>query len=542
MHRSGTSATTGALRLAGVALGSSLLGPGEDNPKGYWENSRAVAIHERLLASLDSSWDDIRPLPEGWERTTAAAEAVAQMHGLIDSEFSDAPLWAVKDPRMCRFLSLWQRVLAERGTRAVALLVARHPQEVAASIARRNGWSTDVGKLLWMRYVLESELFTRGMPRAVITYESLLADPPAALWRAAQRLGVELPARSDTSEQEFGEFVDSSERHHRYDADSGASKLDTSLFAAYAALEAVEDGREEWPAFVRAASSAERFLQPFSAYLMGLASMSRHWQSRSGEVEVERAAVRSDFLAQVRWSEEAVERERGLHAEIEVERSRAEMAGAQATLRQELVEKVGDLLERNGLAEAALQEERQRLEQERAQLGAERSSLGEERQHLAQERQHLGQEREALGARTSEAEARAAEVEATSRQKLEAADLRYGQLLDEHKLEQQRADLAEVEAARLRGEVAQQLEVSGRMAAENGELRARIQDLERMGTEMAISVQHLSDEIHAVREDAQDLARRNHDSEMELQAMRRSTSWRVTQPGRAAMIWLRKFF
>ena len=66
MHRSGTSAVTGALRLCGVELGTELMQPGSDNPKGFWEHAGVVAIHERLLAALERSWNDPRPLPADW--------------------------------------------------------------------------------------------------------------------------------------------------------------------------------------------------------------------------------------------------------------------------------------------------------------------------------------------------------------------------------------------------------------------------------------------------------------------------------------------
>ena len=60
MHRSGTSALTGLLHRLGVVLGEHLLPASEDNPRGYWENADIVAVHERLMASLGWTWDDIR--------------------------------------------------------------------------------------------------------------------------------------------------------------------------------------------------------------------------------------------------------------------------------------------------------------------------------------------------------------------------------------------------------------------------------------------------------------------------------------------------
>ena len=131
MHRSGTSAVTGALRLCGVELGSELMQPGPDNPKGFWEHAGVVAIHDRLLAALGRSWNDPRPLPPHWLQTEAAAAAAAALEALLREEFSGSVLWAVKDPRMCRLLPLWWPVLERMGVQAAALFVLRHPREVA---------------------------------------------------------------------------------------------------------------------------------------------------------------------------------------------------------------------------------------------------------------------------------------------------------------------------------------------------------------------------------------------------------------------------
>ena len=72
MHRSGTSAVTGALALRGVYLGQDLMPPGPDNPRGFWEHAGVVAIHERLLEALDRRWDDLRAMPAGCSTTCCA--------------------------------------------------------------------------------------------------------------------------------------------------------------------------------------------------------------------------------------------------------------------------------------------------------------------------------------------------------------------------------------------------------------------------------------------------------------------------------------
>ena len=99
-----------------------------------------------------------------------------------------------------------------------------------------------------------------------------------------------------------------------------------------------------------------------------------------------------------------------------------------------------------------------------------------------------------------------------------------------------------MEVARLSGENFRLQEVVELMASDNAELRLRIQDLECQGTEMAASVRHLVDEIHGLREESMALTKSNHEKEMEMHAITRSISWRMTKPARKTMDWLRRIF
>ena len=104
MHRSGTSALTRALNLCGVDLGTRMLPPAEgNNDSGFWEHADAVDAHERLLFALGRSWSDARALPMDWLDTPAAAVAAERIAALLAGDFGGSRLWAVKDPRLCRF-------------------------------------------------------------------------------------------------------------------------------------------------------------------------------------------------------------------------------------------------------------------------------------------------------------------------------------------------------------------------------------------------------------------------------------------------------
>ena len=113
MHRSGTLAFTGALSLMGVDLGPSLLPASSTNQSGYWEHSEVVSVHDRLLMALGSSWDDLSPLPARWWESEPAAPYRAMLLEILARDFAASPLWALKDPRLCRLMPLWISMLEE---------------------------------------------------------------------------------------------------------------------------------------------------------------------------------------------------------------------------------------------------------------------------------------------------------------------------------------------------------------------------------------------------------------------------------------------
>lgn len=63
MHRSGTSSVAGALAMLGAAAPRTLMAPGEDNPRGFWESQVLMGVNDRLLAAGGSNWRDWRRFP-----------------------------------------------------------------------------------------------------------------------------------------------------------------------------------------------------------------------------------------------------------------------------------------------------------------------------------------------------------------------------------------------------------------------------------------------------------------------------------------------
>jgi hypothetical protein len=98
------------------------------------------------------------------------------------------------DPRLSLTAPFWRERLAAAGFDVSAALVVRRPAEVAASLAKREPFAPEKTLALWMHYLVEGERGTRGLPRALVTYDRLL-DAPAGVLSfviSESRLGIRL--------------------------------------------------------------------------------------------------------------------------------------------------------------------------------------------------------------------------------------------------------------------------------------------------------------------------------------------------------------
>src|SRR5262245_28898391 len=151
-HRSGTSAVTRVVNLLGADITRDLMPAlAGNNDRGFWESNAVVDIHDRLLHTLGSSYDDPLPLPDRWFETDAALEARRELADEIKKDFSDSRLFVVKDPRITRLLPLWLSLLDELGIEPVVAILVRNPLEVAASLSKREGFSPAQSFLMYVR-------------------------------------------------------------------------------------------------------------------------------------------------------------------------------------------------------------------------------------------------------------------------------------------------------------------------------------------------------------------------------------------------------
>jgi len=214
MHRSGTSALTGILNRVGVNLGDNLLAPQADNPAGFWENIDVYNANEKLLQDLNSSWDDVRSLPDGWWDFDVAKVYKFEIISILERYFANSSFWGVKDPRICRLLPLWRPMLEQTGNKSYFLIIIRNPLEIVTSLSKRDSFPKGKSCLLWLKHLMDAEKETRNTNRIFVTYEKLLSDWKGLLTQIEKTFGFKWPVDLKKAAPQVEAFLTNSLRHN----------------------------------------------------------------------------------------------------------------------------------------------------------------------------------------------------------------------------------------------------------------------------------------------------------------------------------------
>ena len=186
MHRSGTSAVTGAIGALGfnVVSPQDRLSPHDSNPE-HWESLSVLQHSDAVLAHFGGTWDAPPQLPEGWENDSGLPDLTAASEALTAAYPGPGPsVW--KDPRICLLLPYWRPAL--RAPMA-AVLVWRAPLAVARSLRRRDGTPLPYGVALWERYNRSAMANLAGTDVYVLAYDALVEDPAVSLHGLTSWLG-----------------------------------------------------------------------------------------------------------------------------------------------------------------------------------------------------------------------------------------------------------------------------------------------------------------------------------------------------------------
>lgn len=199
MHRSGTSALSGALAALGVDFGADeeLVSAGPDNPKGFFERVSVVELNDRLLAGRGWSWDVI-PASAG-PQFSPWSSFVSFGRDLV-SALPKGTTVGLKDPRFCLTMPFWRHVLLDR---CIVIRIVRDPAEVIWSLMLRDGKSATQSAALLRAYDRWLEEYLDGLPVANCRYEDLVDEPEQTLLSLHSALRAIAPEMAQLDENQL---------------------------------------------------------------------------------------------------------------------------------------------------------------------------------------------------------------------------------------------------------------------------------------------------------------------------------------------------
>ena len=158
MHRSGTSALSRIFNLLGFSAPKTLMKANRSNETGHWESTPIARLNDEILEAMQLTWQD-------WDLgSTASLRAVMK------------------------------------------------------SLEKRNDMLATQAGLLWLKHVLDAVQSSAGMPRAFVSYETLLKEPVPEVTSLVDALGLEAPYSIDAVGDQITEFLSPDLEHHSFSA------------------------------------------------------------------------------------------------------------------------------------------------------------------------------------------------------------------------------------------------------------------------------------------------------------------------------------
>lgn len=225
MHRSGTSMMAGLLQLWGLDLGKNLMPANEFNEKGYFENIEIWRLNDSILSDLDADWNTTYRIEDA-EQENLVEKYRPILKNIINHEFGDEWPIVIKDPRISVILPLWILMLKELQFSIHHIIMVRHPHEVKASLARREGYIQEKSLLLWQDHMLKASFYTKDDSRLFVDYNVLFDTLPNCIEKIQKKFQLHI----DPEISQMEKFISKNLRHHEIkDRSEGDDKLQQTL-------------------------------------------------------------------------------------------------------------------------------------------------------------------------------------------------------------------------------------------------------------------------------------------------------------------------
>lgn len=311
MHRSGTSMMAGVLDLLGCRSAEHLMPANFANERGYFETALISRLNDQMLKSIGSKWNDWTEIPPETFDTPDFTTYATQARQLLRDEFGEAPLFLLKDPRICRMMPFWQKTFEAEGVATLALHIHRNPLEVAQSLHKRDGMNINLAMLLWLRHVLEAERYTRGQSRHFVSYDLALQDWRKTVQNIAQGMAITWPRPPDDAQEAVGQFISRKLRHFENNStETGAQpQLKSWIHESFAIFERWADIGENQDDYAKLNEIRQQFNQSTPILLALAGSLDAAEQSTADAL--------TEVAAQISENAKAQQEIRAMEAELE---------------------------------------------------------------------------------------------------------------------------------------------------------------------------------------------------------------------------------
>jgi hypothetical protein len=230
MHRSGTSAVTRLLNMAGAYFGPEGVSTGsnDENPKGFWERRDIREISDGILFASRADWWRVADFDVAQLAPDLRTEVQTRLGRLVLELDAHRP-WVLKEPRLCLLFPVLRPLLEV----PVCLHVHRDPVEVALSLRARDETPLEMGLALWERYTTSALAASAGLPALHVSFAEVVTRPVPTVARLLDELadvgvrGLRMP-----SEREIEAFI--TPTLYRQSGDSEARSLLTDAQTALA--------------------------------------------------------------------------------------------------------------------------------------------------------------------------------------------------------------------------------------------------------------------------------------------------------------------
>ena len=214
-HRSGTSATAGALELLGLQIGQRL--------DSHRESKALQQLHDEYLRRVGASWYNPAPLLESIQTRDGLRDCTKYLRSNIDSHFAKifgyrsdpkglwlrwrlkfGAAWGWKEPRTTLFARAWLEIFPEAGI----VHIVRDVLAAAESIRERelkfqaagDSPTPNLSDLNYCRELVETYLragehVSNSSNYRQLQFEELQANPPAMLEQLANFCGLHASTR-----------------------------------------------------------------------------------------------------------------------------------------------------------------------------------------------------------------------------------------------------------------------------------------------------------------------------------------------------------